>query len=154
MRCFCREICNNQVTVDRVSQNCEKTSCATISGFAQNDTTDVQFQDLVTYEKSFDVSTVITNISNPATWPPIRNNKFINHIMTTGPVQIYIDNYPKKNTERHFSNCHYSKKFANNETVQHRWLIYSVSKDRVYYYCCCIFDSSLVSSLISEGYNN
>ena len=117
----------NQVTMDKVSQNCEETSCVTVSGFAQNDATDdVQFQDLVTYEESFDVSTVMTNISDPAIWPPIRNNKIIDHIITSGPVQIHIDNNPRIDTGRHFSNCYYSKKLANNETIQRRWLMYFI----------------------------
>lgn len=46
------------------------------------------------------------------------------------------------------------KNLAKNETIQRRWFIYSVSKDRVYCFCCRLFDSSSTSSLVSEGYNN
>lgn len=69
-------------------------------------------------------------------------------------MQTHIDKYPKNDTGRHFSNSHFKKKLANNETIQRRWLIYSVSKDRVYCFCCRLFDSSSTSSLVSEGYNN
>lgn len=48
----------------------------------------------------------------------------------------------------------YLKILANNEKIQRHWLIYSVSQDRVYCFCCRLFDSNTVSNLVSEGYNN
>ena len=101
-----------------------------------------------------DVSTVAPNISDPVDWPLTRNSKIIDHIITNGQVQIHIDIYLKNDTGRHFSNSNFTKKLANNETIRRRWLIYSVFKDRVYCFCCRLFDSSSTSSLVSEGYNN
>ncbi|XP_052754162.1 LOW QUALITY PROTEIN: 52 kDa repressor of the inhibitor of the protein kinase-like [Galleria mellonella] len=46
------------------------------------------------------------------------------------------------------------KNLQNNEIIQRRWLIYSVSKNRVYCFCCRLFDSSSTSNLASEGYND
>ncbi|KAG5862923.1 hypothetical protein JTB14_019737 [Gonioctena quinquepunctata] len=113
--------------VDKVSQSCD-----TITNAAQDDSIgDVQQIQILD-----DVSTVVPNISDPATWPVTRNSKIIDHIITSGPVQTHIDNYPKNDTGRHFSNSHFTKKLANNETGQRRWLIYSVSEDRVYCFCC------------------
>ncbi|XP_065642765.1 zinc finger MYM-type protein 5-like [Hydra vulgaris] len=101
-----------------------------------------------------DLSTVFMNISDPAIWPLIRNSKVIDHIISNCQVQTHIDIYPKNDTGRHFSNCYFTKKLANNETIQRRWLIYPVSKYRVYCFCCRLFDSKSTSSLVSEGYNN
>ncbi|XP_065675802.1 zinc finger MYM-type protein 5-like [Hydra vulgaris] len=97
-----------------------------------------------------DLSTVFMNISDPL----IRNSKVIDHIISNCQVQTHIDNYPKSDSGRHFSNCHFTKKLANNETIQRRRLIYSVSKDQVYRFCCRLFDSKSTSSLVSKGYNN
>ncbi|XP_065650961.1 zinc finger MYM-type protein 5-like [Hydra vulgaris] len=93
-------------------------------------------------------------MSDPAIWPLIRNSKVIDHIISNCQVQTHIDNYPKNDTGRHFYNYHFTKKLANNETIQRRWLIYSVSKDRVYCFCCRLFHSKSTASLVSEGYNN
>ncbi|KAL4710182.1 hypothetical protein ACJJTC_006479 [Scirpophaga incertulas] len=117
---------SNQITedcvaeiVDNVSQS-EIRSCGTITNAAQDDFIgDVQQIQILE-----DVSTVVPNISDPATWPATRNSKIIDHIITSGPVQAHIDNYPKSDTGRHFSNSHFTKKLAKNETMQRRWLIY------------------------------
>lgn len=135
--------------VDEVSRS-EETSCVTITDAAQDDTIgDVQQIQILD-----DISSLAPNISDPATWPLTRNSKVIDHIITNGPVQTHIDNYPKNDTGRHFSNSHFTKKLANNEIIQRRWLIYSVSKNRVYCFCCRLFDSSSTSNLASEGYND
>lgn len=93
--------------VDEVSRS-EETSCVTITDAAQDDTIgnvqQIQILD--------DVSSLVPNISDPATWPLTRNSKIIDHIITNGPVQTHIDNYPKNNTGRHFSNSHFTKKLA------------------------------------------
>ncbi|XP_026482013.1 zinc finger MYM-type protein 5-like [Ctenocephalides felis] len=147
---------SNQITedcveeiVDKVSQS-EMISCGTITNAAPDDT----IGDLQPIQILDDVSTVVANITDPATWLVTRNGKIIDHIITSGPVQNQIDNYPKNDTGRHFSNSHFTKILANNETIQRRWLIYSVSKDRVYCFCCRLFDSSSSSNLVSEWYNN
>ncbi|EZA53817.1 Zinc finger MYM-type protein [Ooceraea biroi] len=52
-----------------------------------------------------------------------------------------------------FASSHYSRKLANNETILRRWLVYSISKDRVFCFCCRLFESQSTSNLVSEGYN-
>ncbi|KAG5866188.1 hypothetical protein JTB14_000005 [Gonioctena quinquepunctata] len=62
--------------VDKVSQS-EVTSCDTITNAAQDDSIgDVQQIQILD-----DVSTVVLNISDPATWPVTRNSKIIDHII-------------------------------------------------------------------------
>ncbi|CAD0206693.1 unnamed protein product [Chrysodeixis includens] len=137
-----------QEIVDEKSRS-EGASCATITDAAQESVIDVQQIHVLD-----DVDTVVPNIADPATWPPIRNSKIIDYIINTGPLQTHCDDYPKNDTGRHFSNSHFIKKLANSETIQRRWLVYSISKDRVYCFCCRLFDSSSTSSLVSEGYND
>jgi len=80
-------------------------------------------------------------LSDVGTWPAIRNRKTIDHIITMGPTQIHIDrdNFPKDGTGRHFASFHYSRKLANNEIIPRRWLVYSISKDRIFCFCCIDF---------------
>lgn len=98
----------------------------------------------------------IVNLSDVGTWPAIRNSKTIDHIIAMGPTQIRIDrdNFPKDGIGRHFASSHYSRKLANNEIIPRRWLVYSISKDRVFCFCCRLFDRQSASNLVSEGYNN
>ena len=110
---------SNQITedcveeiVDKVSQS-EMISCGTITNASPDD----PIGDVQPIQILDDVSTVVANISDPATWPVTRNGKIINHIITSGPVQTHIDNYPKNDTGRHFSNFHFTKNLANNETI-------------------------------------
>ena len=96
------------------------------------------------------------SLADVGTWPAIQNSKTIDHIITMGPTQIHIDrdNFPKDGNGRHFASSHYSRKLANNEIIPRRWLVYSISKDRIFCFCCRLFDSQSASNLVSEGYNN
>lgn len=90
------------------------------------------------------------------TWPAVRNSKTIDHFITMGPTQIRIerDNFPKDRIGRHFASSYYTKKLTNNETIPRRWLVYSISKDRTFCFCCRLFDNQSISNLVSEGCND
>lgn len=73
-----------------------------------------------------------------------------------GPTHIRIerDNFPKDRIGRHFASSYYTKKLTNNETIPRRWLVYSISKDRTFCFCCRLFDNQSISNLVSEGCND
>lgn len=76
-----------------VSQPCEED--ASISDFEQvqdNSTADNDIQGT-----SNEVNPNLMDVSNSATWPFIRNRNIIDHIISTGPVQIYLNEYLLKN---------------------------------------------------------
>ena len=50
---------------------------------------------LMMYNKIQILDDVSTVVPDPATWPLTRNSTITDHIITTGPVQIHIDNCPK-----------------------------------------------------------
>lgn len=103
----------------------------------------------------------LKDLKDVALWPTFLNNVFIDHVITVGPVHIKMDKFPQDTNGRHFNNSYYIKKLPNGETISRRWLVYSVSKNCVYCFCCRLFSThtihtqgSCISKLISEGYND
>lgn len=69
-----------------------------------------------------------------------------------GPDSRFPQNASNKN--RNFSVFHCTRILPNKETVSRSWLQYSNSADRVFCFCCKLFDPSPKSKLGSEGLNN
>lgn len=89
------------------------------------------------------------------TWPDVRSNKLIDHLIKLGPVHITMNEYPVNEEGRHFSNCFYKRKLPNGEVYTRRWLVYSSSKDVVFCFCCRLFDPHPKSNskFVIGGYN-
>lgn len=94
------------------------------------------------------------DLSDVGNWPDNRNNKMVDHLITLGPSQVQQPNFPKDESGRHFTSSQYFRKLPNNETILRRWLVYSPSKNRVFCFCCRLFNSQSTSNLTSEGFNN
>ena len=93
------------------------------------------------------------NESDLATWPKVLNMSIIDHIIMSGPSQVHLSEFPKDEKGRHFSSTHYSRKLSNEETIRRRWLVYSVSNNSVFCFCCRLFDSKSASNLAAaEGF--
>ena len=92
-------------------------------------------------------------MSDLATWPKVLNMSIIDHIIMSGPSQVNLSEFPKDEKGRHFSSTHYSRKLSNEETIRRWWLVYSVSNNSVFCFCCQLFDSKSASNLASaEGF--
>lgn len=98
------------------------------------------------------------DIIDPATWSAVKITQQMKYeIIYHGPSREKNINYPLHlidNSERKFSNEYYSKKLSNGEIV--KWLIYSVSIDKVFCFCGKLFShsNSNISSLASKGTND
>ncbi|XP_022160852.1 zinc finger MYM-type protein 1-like [Myzus persicae] len=105
-----------------------------------------------------DVSKSVAFISqpdlfDPNLWPDNRQNNFIDIVIKMGPREINDDIFPKDENNRHFSKIYKIRKLDNNEKVKRRWLVYSKSIDRVFCFCCKLFNSSH-STLSTIGNND
>nr|XP_047144686.1 zinc finger MYM-type protein 5-like [Hydra vulgaris] len=86
-------------------------------------------------------------------WPIHRNIQFVDYVINIGAIQVNLDTYPRDNRRRHFSNAYYNRKLSNGEVISRRWLVYSVSKDAVFCFCCKLFDFNMNLKLNGNGFN-
>nr|XP_047129422.1 zinc finger MYM-type protein 1-like [Hydra vulgaris] len=86
-------------------------------------------------------------------WPIHRNIKFVDYVINIGAIQVNLDTYPRDNRRRHFSNAYYNRKLSNGEVISRRWLLYSVSKDAVFCFCCKLFDFNMNLKVNGNGFN-
>lgn len=69
-----------------------------------------------------------------------------------GPIRYNELDFPKDENNRRFSTILYTQKLSNGEKHDRRWLVYSKDLDRVYCFCCKLFNSnSSTSQLVNEG---
>lgn len=90
------------------------------------------------------------DLEDPNNWPPLSNN-IISKIVITGPKQIFDFKFPKTNN-RKFSISSYKRILANGDQISRSWLVYSISKNSVYCFCCLLFSKNKnISALSSFG---
>lgn len=87
---------------------------------------------------------------DPALWPKL-NSAIIDFIVQTGPVQVKNIEFKKDIRNRHFCNDFYRRSLDNGEYQARRWLIYSKSVNKVFCFCCKLFDNKARTSLATEG---
>nr|XP_033792109.1 zinc finger MYM-type protein 1-like [Geotrypetes seraphini]XP_033792110.1 zinc finger MYM-type protein 1-like [Geotrypetes seraphini]XP_033792112.1 zinc finger MYM-type protein 1-like [Geotrypetes seraphini] len=93
---------------------------------------------------------------DPATWPSLLTpgDDHVRQLLVEhGPEQVQQFDFPKDGNQRKFSTSHYKRRLANGEEVHRRWLLYSVSNDSVFCFCCKLFTTDLagLSSLSDQG---
>ncbi|XP_065667872.1 zinc finger MYM-type protein 5-like [Hydra vulgaris] len=60
------------------------------------------------------------------------------------------ESYPKVAYNRHFSKFHFTRKLINGKTQYCRWLVYYLSKDKVYCFPCRLF-SHIQTQMVKEA---
>ena len=91
-----------------------------------------------------DVTVVIsepTDWSDIGCWSQTLTDAQRTFLVETGPRRITDIQFPTNDSGRHFSPYYYTRKLANGETVDRRWLVYSEHCDKVFCFCCRLFGS-------------
>ena len=94
------------------------------------------------------------DITDPGNWKIIDQN-LIDMLVKRGPSKVKVDNFPKDSENRHFSSTHYTRYLSNGEKTIRKWLVYSISLDKVFCFCCKLFkQEENTFQLANEGTND
>lgn len=74
------------------------------------------------------------SLEDPAKWPILSNN-LISKIVKAGPLQVMEFNFPRT-AGRKFNPKFYKRTMQNGQIIDRPWLIYSVSVDAIFCFCC------------------
>lgn len=93
-----------------------------------------------TFDEGFNEASVDIIPSDPGLWPERITNEIARILVKRGPPLIDISfSFPSNKDKRKFSCKYFVRSLANGEKVESTWLIYSISKDSVFCFCCKLF---------------
>ena len=78
------------------------------------------------------------DITDPGNWKIIDQN-LIDMLVKRGHSKVKVDNFLKDSENRHFSYTHYTRYLSNCEKTIRKLLVYSISLDKVFCFCCKLF---------------
>ena len=78
------------------------------------------------------------DITDPGIWKIIDQN-LIDMLVKRGLSKVKVDNFPKDSENMHFSSTHYTRYLSNGEKTVRKWLVYSISLDKVFCFYCKLF---------------
>ncbi|XP_060974664.1 uncharacterized protein LOC133039745 [Cannabis sativa] len=96
------------------------------------------------------------DIDDPGNWDRIGHINMTNFIVERGPKRVIKDEFTRDAFGRNFSSWHYIRELPNGEKQDRKWLIYSVSLDKVFCFCCKLFATKkhLVGFLAEGGFSD
>ena len=84
------------------------------------------------------------DFNDPADWPDILTDDLRIKIITNKSDQIqYYEYYPKNEQNRKFSKKLYYRQMDNGLKIERNWLVYSKSYDKVYCFCCKLYNNQM-----------
>ncbi|XP_022843386.1 zinc finger MYM-type protein 1-like [Olea europaea var. sylvestris] len=139
--------------VDEQKENKEIIEPENMDESKQNDENHVQHEDL-NQENCFSL-----NFNDPGNWKDIHiDQKIRNFLVEVGPKRVDDIFFPRDNKGRHFESSQYKRLMANGQTTDRRWLVYSISLDKIFCFCCKLFKTEKmdknIGQLGNDGYND
>lgn len=92
------------------------------------------------HEEAVKDSIDVFNFVDPGLWPETFSHSIRQAILEMGPKQIKDFNFPRDSSGRKFSHTYYNRHLKNGEECNRNWLVYSISKNSVYCFCCKLFE--------------
>lgn len=87
------------------------------------------------------------NIDDPRNWDEIGWN-MQDFLVEKFPPRIDVILFPKDSTGRHCDALYYKQLIQNGETSDRKWLVYSISLDKVFCFCGKLFKTESVMNKI------
>lgn len=114
---------------------------------------DIQIRGNEESEKGENVDAALLDVDygDPANWPSYCDDNYRLLLVQNGPHQIVTHDFPKDAQKRRFSPTYYKRILPNGEHVYRSWLIYSVTKDAAFCFCCKLFNKKSMSTLQEPG---
>ncbi|XP_074378035.1 uncharacterized protein LOC141719556 [Apium graveolens] len=86
---------------------------------------------------------------DPGTWKKI-DQWLRDSLVRKGPIRIILEHFPKDSRNRHFSSVHYTQILPNGDKQDRKWLVYSLSTNKVFCFCCMLFKHDVAKSNFAE----